>query len=165
MNWLPLSQNEIAIVDAEDYARCAQFKWSLMRTPHTCYAYRKDGADTIYLHRFIVGALTGIEIDHIDRDGLNCRRYNMRVATRVQNARNRIVPQTVSGSGYRGVTRRDTIRESWAARIMSPDRVRINLGAFDTREEAARAYDAAARRLHGEHAVLNFPGDSDADAC
>lgn len=154
MKEIPLSQDKVALVDDDDYELVSSFKWSLMTTPHNSYAYRKEDQRTIYLHRYIMNVTEAEEVDHIDKNGLNDQRHNMRVATRTENARYRVVPQTENGSGYRGVRLHGS---RWQAKIQIAPGVRISLGTFETPEEAARAYDAAAKEHHGEFAVLNFP--------
>lgn len=105
---------------------------------------------TIYLHRFLLDAEAGIHVDHIDGDGLNNRRSNIRLATPSQNTCNR----TVWRSGqYKGVERKGN---RWRACVTFEGR-RHYLGSFASAEEAAMAYDRGARLYHGEFAVVNFP--------
>jgi hypothetical protein len=99
-----------------------------------------------------------IEIDHVNGDGLDNRRENLRVATHAQNASNRGV-RVNNTSGFKGVHANHSGRgKQWFAYITTNYK-RQHLGMFGTAEEAARAYDAAAVRLHGEFARLNFPSD------
>jgi hypothetical protein len=93
--------------------------------------------------------------DHIDGDGLNNIRSNLRVASSSGNAQNRRL-SCCSSSGFKGVTWRKRERV-WYAQIGYKD-TRKHLGVFSTAEEAARAYDKAALQLFGEFANLNFPG-------
>ena len=158
MREIELTQGKVALVDDEDYERVSAYVWTAAKGEGDYwYAYRKDGTESIRLHRFILGIDDEREVDHIDRDALNCQRYNMREATRTQNARNRIVPQTEGGSGYRGV---QSFRDRWRAHIQIAPGNRKHIGLYDTPEEAARAYDAMAREHHGEFAVLNFPDET-----
>jgi hypothetical protein len=127
-----------------------------MKTGEYAYTtFRRDGKRVaILLHRFLLGLPPHRPlVDHIDFDGLNCRRSNMRIATRTQNNINK---RTKGGgnTGYRGIER--TIGGKWHARITVAKK-RTNLGVYDDPADAARAYDAAAKRLFGEFAVLNFP--------
>lgn len=105
------------------------------------------------MHRLLVGAERGIEVDHKNRDGLDCRRENLRVATRSQNASNS--PSIGGTSKYKGVNWHRA-RGKWAAYIKH-NMVRKYLGLFLSEQDAACAYDAAAIRMHGEFAYLNFP--------
>lgn len=110
------------------------------------------------LHRVILARMLGRplrpgeEVDHIDGNPLNNRRSNLRPATHAQNNRNR---RGWSASGYKGVYW-DKQRRKWQARIQHNDRMQ-HLGYFNSRIEAARAYDDAARDLFGPYAALNFP--------
>lgn len=92
------------------------------------------------------------EIDHIDRNRLNNAIGNLRLATRSTNNANRD-PRGNSTTGYKGLMRR---RGRWGARV-TKDGVNYNLGYFDSKEEAARAYDAKAEELYGPFARLNLP--------
>jgi hypothetical protein len=102
--------------------------------------------------RAILNAPAGMIVDHRDGDGLNNQRENLRLCTHSQNMQNRRL-QRNNRSGYKGVY---WIKAQgvWAARI-TVNRVPINLGRFDTAEQAARAYDEAALKYHGEFARLN----------
>lgn len=111
-------------------------------------------SDTTKLHRLIMGAGPGEEVDHINGNPLDNRRSNLRMATSAQNKWNtrRFSNNT---SGYRGVSFRKD-RGKFRAYINLDNKQR-SLGMFHTAEEAARAYDAAAKELFGEFARLNFP--------
>ena len=168
---IKLTHGQITVVSAED-ADLAALRWRA----HFNNQYRNGGAfrarrDTAHingrsrtelLHRVILARVLGRElkrsehVDHIDGDPLNNHRTNLRLATRAENARNR-GKNTNNSSGYKGVRLRKGTQR-WQARIKAGGKER-HLGYFDTREEAARAYDAAARELHGAFARLNFPDE------
>jgi hypothetical protein len=153
---IPLTQGKVAIVDECD-AHLAAFRWHACRDGRTWYAKRAKWADgrsrTVILHREILGVPRGVQVDHVNGNGLDCRRANMRPATGAENTRNYRTPSH-NTSGYKGIIRRKNGR--WQACIRYCGK-RTYLGRFGSAEEAARAYDAAALRLHGEFARINFP--------
>lgn len=158
---IPLSRGKIAVVDDAD-ADLRAFKWSTFTSKRskTFYAYRtvrdvSGQRHSLYLHR-VIGARLGLNghVDHRDGNGLNCKRDNLRTATRSQNMANQ-PKQKNNSSGFKGVM---ASRGRWRASIES-EGVRYGLGTFDTAELAARAYDDAARSLHGEFACANSPSN------
>lgn len=157
---IPLTQGFFAIVDAEDWPTLSVFRWHALRydNSHTFYAARTVGPPNrrrkLWMHHAVMDVPNGATVDHIDRNGLNNRRSNLRVATRGQQMMNRPLSPSNS-SGYRGVFWLPRASR-WYAAIYAEHR-RHHLGSFTTREEAAHAYDVAALRLHGQFAQLNFP--------
>jgi hypothetical protein len=152
-----LANNSLAIVDDEDLDKVVVHKWSLHRGR---YASANVEGKTTLMHRFILNTAKGLEVDHIDGDGLNNVRANLRTCTRAQNARNRKT-NINAPTPFKGVEpepRKPNLRRPWGARITHNGK-RIRLGMYATSEEAARAYDAAAKELHGEFARLNFPDE------
>lgn len=158
MRTIELTQGYEALVDDEDYDKVSHIIW---------YAdVRPDGAvyargnvklscgrrTTVQLHRIIMDAPIGIQVDHRDRNGINCQKYNMRLCTDGENKRNATRLQTESGSGYRGVRRLDSGR--YTTRL-NMDKVCVYNQSFDTIEEAIRAYNKIALMYHGEFATLN----------
>jgi hypothetical protein len=144
-----------ALVDDTDAQSVLQYKWHVLYTEGKYYAYRQTQVDyertTILLHRQLMNAPDGVKVDHINGDGLDCRRSNMRAATDAQNRWN--ARRKRSKSGYIGVkayTVKHGIRYQAKANGQS-------LGSYDTPEEAAHRYDRYARTVYGEFAVLNFP--------
>lgn len=162
---IPLTRGKVTIIDDEDWPLVSQYTWGAFtssgrRKPHwyaTATTPRHEGGKSIRLHRLLLNAPKGVQVDHIDGDGLNNRRANLRLCTHGQNQQNR--KAVVSKSGFKGVRRihkkpQWSIR--WLATIKKDGRDR-HLGSFDTAEDAARAYDRAAIQLFGEFAGLNFP--------
>ena len=109
----------------------------------------------VHMHRMIMKPPKGMVVDHINCDGLDNRRANLRFATRQQNKCNTRPISRRCSSKYKGVFwARD--RCKWRAVVTSKGK-RMNLGAFDNEVEAARVRDAAAKKYHGQFAWLNFP--------
>ncbi len=144
---VPLGNGKFAFIDAADAGRVMLHKWYLGRPGYAVIG--KNGLGHVYLHRLILDFPDGMLVDHINLNKLDCRRANLRLANEADNSRNR---RTINE--FRGV--RATPGGRWSSGIYADNRAR-NLGVFDTPEEAATAYDAAARQLHGEFARLNFP--------
>ena len=168
MKEIELSQNKVAVVDDEDFEWLSQWKWYATKSRNTFYAVRDvkalrtDGTQqikVIHMHRFILDAPIGVFVDHKDGDGLNNSRQNIRIATKHQNEFNQGL-RLNNTSGYRGVSlarkHKPLDADKWRAGICLNQKY-YSLGAFGTREEAARAYDAKAKELFGEFARLNFP--------
>lgn len=153
---IPLSRGLVALVDEIDYERVvAVGKWYANPSGTTFYArknYRRGGRYfSIRMHTLITGLSY---VDHANGNGLDNRRSNLRLATDTQNAQNRGL-RSDNSSGFKGVSW-DKQRQAWVAYISDGLRQR-RLGRYSDRKEAARAYDAAAIRLFGEFARLNFP--------
>ena len=148
-----MTQKKFAIVDAEDYERVNRYKWCVSAKGNTIYAYRKDHGKNVYLHQFLMKPPKGMVVDHIDGNGLNDRKSNLRVCTKQQNLCNR--GPIVRSSQFKGV-HFCKWTQKWYATIRHGG-VTIRLGPFDDEVEAARAYDRKAYELFGEYAYLNFP--------
>ena len=158
MKEIPLTQGKVALVDDADYAWLSQWKWYGVNVGQNLYAVGRMGKRTLtYMHTAIMGKRAGFQIDHINRDGLDNRRENLRFATQSQNARNQAARRT-NPTGLKGVTE-VTRGGRWMARI-GTGTTQLFLGTFETPDAAARAYDEAARKYHGDFARLNFPQES-----
>lgn len=150
---IPLTQGHVALVDDKDYERfMAMGKWQVSLCGGRLYAARGHQR----MHRLLIDAPL---VDHINGNGLDNRRANLRPATGTQNNANSRRSRA-NTSGYKGVSLyRRTGR--WRAYLGTRPR-EVHLGYFDTPEQAARAYDAAATQAWGEYARLNFPKGSTA---
>lgn len=156
MKELYLSEEEVVLLDDEDFLEVSQFNWHVLRKPHyTSYAVRNifiDGRWTSFLmHRMILRVNPDQHIDHIDGNGLNNTRANLRIATRGQNMRNTRHHRN-NTSGFRGVCF-DRQHQKYRASIRTDGRLKY-LGLFLTPEEAHMAYCAAAKVFHKEFARL-----------
>jgi hypothetical protein len=148
---IKLNHGKVAIVDDLDYALLSQYKWKANGGYNTWYAYRCEGNKTIAMHREILCASKGVQVDHANGNGLDNRRINIRLCTQSQNNAN-IGKTSRNQSGFKGVTKS---HRKWVASL-SKDGHKILIGSFNTKQEAAQAYDEAARKYHGEFAKTNF---------
>jgi len=151
---IPLTRGLFAVVDAEDYPSLSQYIWFAEGTDKNCYAVRKENGKSIKMHRQIMNAPDHLVVDHIDHNGLNNRKENLRVCTFAENCRN-LRSSAVKTSKYKGVHWHKRLRK-WAAQITFENK-KHHLGYFTDELAAAKAYDCKAAELHGEFASLNFP--------
>jgi hypothetical protein len=162
---IPLTKGYVALVDDEDYESLSRFKWYAEEDDggKRVYAFRnvRDAVTrkrrTISMHRSILGTPPGMDTDHINKNSLDNRRGNLRVATRPQNASNTrtLKPARASPtSKYRGVSWTDR-SPHWVAQIKMNGEHR-SIGRFRNERTAAYAYDDAAYATFGEFATLNF---------
>jgi hypothetical protein len=149
--FVPLTKDYEAVIDAADLPLVDCLNWSADVDRSVVYAKRTDCSGprrrTVMMHRVLMGDPSGVEIDHVDGDGLNNRRSNLRWATDQQNAHNRRI-SSLNTSGFKGVYW-DKARGAWRATI-TLNCVRRHLGYFDTPEAAHAAYVKASASLHGE---------------
>lgn len=159
MKHIELTKGEFALVDNEDYEYLNQFRWGVQNNKKRKYAYRKiydsstKKSHTIYMHREL-NSLTDnkIHVDHIDGDGLNNQRSNLRLCSNAQNLMNAPMKSN-NKSGIKGIYW-DKDRQKWAAKIRV-NRKNKYLGRFDNKRDAALAYNKAALEYFGEFAYLN----------
>lgn len=154
--FIPLTRGLHAIVDAADYERLASHSWyaRLGGSKKTYYAARWDAGKGIHMHREILHAGPGLQVDHINGDGLDNRRANLRIVSNGQNQQNR--KKHMHGTSiYKGV-RLERRSMRWYASIRIGGK-KSHLGSFRKEMDAAKAYDLAAERYFGAHARLNFP--------
>lgn len=141
----------VALIDAEDYPKIADHIWYLRRDGAACRYARPEGPFPP-MHRMI---LAGSCIDHINGDGLDNRKANLRSCSRAENLHNTRKTARPCSSRFKGV-RFHRRHGKYLAEIQAHGKRRY-LGCFESEEDAARAYDSAARRLHGQFARLNLP--------
>ena len=159
MKEIQLTQGKVALVDDEDYDKLMEYKWCANKIGNTFYAVSRIKIDgrwaTLYMHKFIIGDhLSKTMVDHRDGNGLNNQRYNLRPASKSENAINSVKRKNCS-SKYRGVYR-DEERQKWQSYIKINGK-RKHLGRFDIEEDAAIAHDVAAIKRDSEFRRLNFP--------
>jgi hypothetical protein len=154
---IPLSKGLVALVDDEDYERIAVYKWSAhwLPTARTFVAQRHESGSSRVpmMHREILNAPPGIDVDHKDHNGLNNQRSNIRLCSNTQNQANKRKSLGKS-SRFKGVSWNNKHRQ-WYAYIKDGDRL-MHLGHFIDEIEAATVYDAKAREVFGEFALTNF---------
>ncbi len=154
-----LTEGKFTLVDQNDFYWLNNFDWVTKKGNKSFYAVRLDNDSPkwptmVYMHRQIMGSPKGLLVDHRNCDGLDNQRSNLRIATHCQNRCNAKLSKTGCSSQYRGVHWAKKAKR-WRANIDSQGK-RIDLGHFDSEIDAARAYDTAAKKYHGEFARLNF---------
>lgn len=162
---LQLTKGKVALVDNEDFYWVSQWNWFAVEINGTWYARRskKKGvlrncpSFDVYLHRLISKCQDkSMVVDHIDHNGLNCQRSNLRICSRAENNRN-VSPRKGSSSKYLGVflSSEEWRKKRWVVNLKH-DGKSVLRKRYLTEYEAAVAYDQAARKYHGEFANLNF---------
>lgn len=152
MQYVDLTKGKKALVDDEDYDIVSKYKWHYS----SGYAKRNNlvhGKKMIArMHHMIVPFTKGYMVDHINGNGLDNRRSNLRLVTKSQNMMNSGVRRN-NKSGYKGVSW-DKINNKWRVTIWRMNK-QFDVGRFEDILDAARAYNEAARIYHGEYARLN----------
>lgn len=154
MPTIELVNHRLAQVDEEDFAFVQQWSWRAQRAGHgEWYAVCRERPGVL-MHRDILGSdvSSGLFVDHVNGDGLDNRRSNLRPCTNAQNMMNQRKRAGCS-SMFKGVCL-DTGKGLWVASIHM-DGIKRNLGFFQSEHDAARAYDQAAEKLFGEFALTN----------
>jgi hypothetical protein len=159
-----LGDDKWTIVEPADFYRINNFGWFIVGKKTRLYAARNIINETgkikiVRLHREIMKAPAKLLVDHRNGNSLDNRRDNLRLATLSQNACNVRINKAGCSSRYRGV-RWSKVGKRWEAQL-GFKRKSIFLGHFDSEEEAARVYDEAAKKYHGEFARLNFSESAD----
>lgn len=155
---IELTKGKVALVDDDIYEYLNQWEWHALFNNQKWYAQRMVGKRPfrkhVYMHRIIMNITNPkILVDHVDNDGLNNQRLNLRICSDNQNKYNRN-KQGNNISGYKGVFW-DSQKQKYHATIKA-NGVLIHLGFFDNPIDGAYAYDEAAKKYHGEFARTNF---------
>jgi len=161
--WLKLTQGKETCIDLADWPAVAPYRWSLETVERNVYARARLGSRAVtqvrvFLHRFLLPGCR--QVDHKDMDGLNNQRANLRSASCRENAGNARKHRDATTSRFRGVCyvpSRKRFQAGICVGRVCGRRVQKSLGRFKIEEDAARAYDQAAKQHFGEFARLNFP--------
>lgn len=153
MKKIKLTQNKYTIVDFEDFDYLNQWKWCVIIMKNTSYAIRsmwdkiEKRRNIIYIHRLIMNCPNSKFVDHIDGNGLDNRKENLRICTRIQNSGNSKISKN-NTSGVKGVRFK---KESnwWVANIKINNKLKF-LGSFPNMDDAKNAYTVAAKKHFGE---------------
>lgn len=156
MKEIILTKNKVTIVDDDDFDWLNQWKWHF----NTGYASRSISRDNkrfgIQMHRLIMSAKIGQNIDHIDRNKLNNSRKNLRFASDIENACNVAKIKKICSSKYKGVHyRNDRCSKNWMVTVKF-NGVRYYGGSYNTEIEAAMAYNIFAKKIQGNFSFLNI---------
>lgn len=151
MKTILATHNKVILVDDSDFDLVSKFKWS----GRGRYPVARIEGKTIELHRILIKPPFGFEVDHKNRNTFDNRRDNLRIATHKQNLSNRSKSKEKT-SNFKGVSWH-TSHNKWRSTITTgnPSKQKF-LGHFHSPYLAAKAYDAAARKLFGEFACVNF---------
>ena len=155
MKTIKLTKGKVALVDDEDYERLNQYKWHAAQDREIWYAKRKSAKisgkqKTITMHREIMNATKGVQVDHRNGDGLYNQKTNLRFCTHQQNQQNRKNPQKNNKLGIKGV-RWDRNAKKFQARITIKGK-QLYLGLFTVLADADQAYRVAEIKYFGEFA-------------
>ena len=155
-NCISLSKGQVTIVSEDDYKYLSQYSWYFKPKKGNVGGYAKCDCfneKRVYMHRVINKTPDGLFTDHINGNGLDNRRCNLRSCTNRQNlwGTGKSADNT---SGYKGVTW-DKEKRKWLAQIRTNYKYKF-LGYFDDKKDAAKAYDLAAKEQRGEYAYQNF---------
>lgn len=143
-------KNHKIIIDDEDYNKIKKYKWYVYKN-NNCFYTISETKPGIRMHRLIMSAKKGQIVDHINRNGLDNRKCNLRLCSIAENSRNKKKPKT-NTSGYKGVSFKKS-HNKWQATIKVNKKIK-HLGYFDNPKKAYHAYCKAAKKYHGEFARI-----------
>lgn len=153
ITYMSVGQKEVGCIDTDMVDKVSQYRWRSMNKYYAYRNYKVNGKrKREYLHNFLTDCPDDKEVDHINLNGFDNRLANLRVCTHQQNSFN-VPPRKKNRSGYRGVHFHPQ-SGMWRA-IIGHNGIRIDLSLYRTKEDAAKAWNAKAKELYGEHAWLN----------
>lgn len=153
MKYIELTQGKQAIVDDLNYEWLKQWKWCINSTGGAIRVDIRDGKKiTIIMSRLILDCPKGLIVDHINGNRLDNRRENLRICTAQQNSFNKKLEMR-NQTGFKGVCWHSPLNK-WRARI-KVNQKNIHIGLFESKIEAVKAYNEAAKQYFGEYARLN----------
>lgn len=156
MKTILLTRGKVTIVDDEDYARLSDYTWYCDSTNGDARrTVPKSGNKKVLLHREIMACPQDLVVDHINRDRLDNRKSNLRICTQSENTFNHSRPPGISG--YTGVRYHKNLKKSPYSAWYQVNKRTVNIGRFDTPEEAAYARDYCIATEYGNFGILNFP--------
>lgn len=158
IKFIKMTKGHYAIVDADNYERFNNMYWhTIVGRGKNAYAQTRIDGKHVLMHRLILNAAKGEYCDHIDHDGTNNMRANLRICSNAENVRNRRIDKR-NKTGFKGVTldKTTSLRKRYRASIVV-NRKTMWLGRYATAIEAAKVYDLAALKYFGDFAMFNFP--------
>lgn len=155
-SFVMLGHKRFTLVDHEDVKTLRKWVWYWNRRGYAARLQYVNGQgfdDIVYLHRAVMGDVDGVEYDHENRNKLDCRRANLRIATQHQNSGNVAKKNPSATSRFKGVCW-DSHKQRWMAQGRAKNKM-VFLGRFHDEERAALAYNVWAAKYFGEFAYLN----------
>lgn len=155
MKEISLTKGYSAIVDDEDFERVSAFKWHAHESKSSKFYARRDvrkgkSKTRIFMHRFLMKISDpDVVVDHINGNRLDNRKENLRIASVTENNRNQTKIRSDNSSGYRGVALNSKTGK-YVAYVTGSNGKRKHLGTFSKAEEAAKAFDKAAKEIYGK---------------
>lgn len=150
------NKNEVcakALIDIEDIEKVKDIKWHRTELQRYTYYCKSNHSKWKSIHRLILGVDDeNLVVDHINKDGLDNRKSNLRVCTNAQNLCNCKIPKN-NKSGIKGVYWSNS-RNKWAAQLTINNKTKL-IGRFNTFEEAVKARLEAEEKYYGEYANGN----------
>lgn len=150
---IKLKNGTCILIDDDDFEKVSKFKWHVSKIKYAHYAVSRINGKTVYLHRLVMDAPKGTYVDHINMNGLDCRKENLRLCTNSQNMHNRGA-QKNSKSGVKGVSWSKN-KNKWVVHLTVDKKTR-HLGFFTNIDAARKRYEEESKRIVGEFFRENY---------